>query len=149
MMYKKFLIVVFIVLFFSVSLAQQPPADLFKHTFSYITTLLNDRIFKEIRQHIKSVKLFPYTQEIGQQLTEDVANIIVKYQVNRDIILKDFPGVALKGVPTKKPGEIMMYLQIRLNIIEHDHVYNGKPVMSHLLIIKNIFVAMNTKTVKT
>jgi len=146
-MYKKFLFSLFLVLFFSVSLAQSP-VDLSKYTFSHITSVLNDKVFKEIKDHIKTFELFPYAQEKAETLTADVGAIIIKYGASKDLIFKDAPSVALLAASTKS-GEMMFYIQIRLNIIEYDDVYNGNPIMGHLYIFKNIFVAIKTKSVNT
>jgi len=149
-MLKKFLIGILIVLFFSISSSSQEPLDTSKYTFSYITSVLNDKVFKEARAYIKKYELFPYTQEKGVILTNAVADIIIRYDLSRELILKEIPSVSLLvSSEDNAPGSLLFYIQIKIKIIEYDDSNYGHPILGHLLIVKNIFVAVKDKTSNT
>ena len=148
-MLKSFLITILIVLLFSVSSAQAP-LDSSKYTFSYITSVLNDKVFKDVRDYIKKYKLFPYTEEKGIILTNAISDIIIKYDSSYELIFKESPSVSLLvSGKDSVPEYLLFYIQIKMKIVEHANINEGRPILGHLLIVKNIFVAIKDKTSNT
>jgi len=149
-MIKKFLVVLLLVLCFSIiSSAQNPTIDLSKYTFSHITKVLNDKVYVEIREFIKSYDLFPYSDEKGTEYANHIADIIIKHEINKDFLLKQKPYVAIQFVSDPKvPQRVIFYLQITLQFIEFEQMKDGKPILGDLVIIKHIFLTYKDKTVK-
>ena len=147
-MWKRFLITLLLIFCFTISSASNTEIQYSKYTFSNITGILNDKVFVEIRKYVKDFKLFPFTDEKGTMLVNDVADIIIKYENNKDFLLKKKPLVALQGILVEKvPQRFMFYLQISLVIIEFDRMKYGKPILGDLVIIKHIFITFKDKTV--
>jgi len=149
-MFKKSLIVFLLVLCFSItSSAQNPTIDLSKYTFLHITKALNDKVYPEIKEFVKSHDLLPYSDEKGTEYINLIADIIIKHEINKDFLLKVKPYVALQVVEDLGvPQRVIFYLQISLQLIEYEQLKDGNPILGDLVIIKHIFVTYKDKTTK-
>ena len=139
-MFKKFLIILLLMFSLSIVSALSIQSDYSKYTFPVITEEL-EITFKEIREFTKSYNLLPFTKEKGIRLTNDVADIIIKGNLNKKYILKKKPLVNLLASQSLiNPMKRLYYLQIVLILYENDQLVNGKPIIGDLIIIKHVFI---------
>lgn len=142
-MFKRSLMIILLVLVFSLSWAQFTEEDYAQYTFPVITDALQE-VYKEIRDYAQAFDLLPYTPEKGSQLSTDVAGIIIKHYINKKYILKDDPKIRVMVGPSRDPLERLYYLQVAIVFYESDQMYRGYPVLGHLVIIKHIFISMES-----
>lgn len=109
-MKRMFLIVLLLCLFVGVVGAQEETKN---YTFQTQANALDKEVFPKIREYVKTVKLYPYTDEIGQEVVMEVEKIIV---TNENLFIATTPTVDLIAYP----GGGKIHFQLKLLIAVYD-----------------------------